>query len=603
MRFRVGSALNVQHAVIKPVRRTRLIRHDVVVSLTVMLTAFFAYWTAALWPIQDNRIQASFFISLASSSLTLFGLVFTLCLIGTQLIATRTNVTVNRIFSVITWLYLILFLVTTLWTLVISYHAGNADASLGLCERFILGRKCISEARAGRWSIFGLSWSFLLLLPFIYYVYRRLTPRHTFSALVGATLRARNEKSLKRCCRRLGDEVISGAADSRAVAEGLSQLLEFGAIRTRRKRRHGSLTANDVARCVTDELIHLNNWLSNDIRASTQVLIEFQRWMAWLLLGLQGKSETSKAFHAVSPKEVGLLARRAVTTAIGNLYKWENSEEKEICARETVTLIQRIVADRQVSEARIRVNFSRAANVLATCACAKVTEGPRADFNLAFRSLIKLCETTSQADTWDLGGRVALKEVTGVLIYLSETNLDRTDLSSWVEIELHNLTDKLAMTPHIPLSLWTKYLCAVSMLRHGEITAILAGPEQTRSHDLRGAVNHRWAIPILEQMKARGQSSTLVPALAALGRRWQKDCDLEGLILITESLAAEYASMGDDPELRPMLIDATAFVRKAFKTLVLKNGTLLGARGGVEQPASERAIRRNLEQRANRLSE
>src|SRR5580692_1900841 len=72
------------------------------------LAAIMAGAAAALWPIQGKQIQSGFFLSLTSASLTVFGLVFSLCLIGTQLVATRTNSSRKRIFGSATWLYLVL---------------------------------------------------------------------------------------------------------------------------------------------------------------------------------------------------------------------------------------------------------------------------------------------------------------------------------------------------------------------------------------------------------------------------------------------------------------------------------------------------------------
>jgi hypothetical protein len=209
-------------------RQSRVMRYRITVFAVLSSTALTAFGTAILWPIHGQQIQAPFFLSLAASSLTLFGLVFTLCLIGTQLIATRTNISVARIFGTITWLYLTLFLMTTLWTLATSYYAGNPDPSPIICRSLDHYQICMSEVSAGRISIFGLSWSLLLLLPFIIYIYLRLSPRNTFSALVSSVLRARNKESLRRRCRRVSDEIISVTSDTRAVAEGLSQLLELG---------------------------------------------------------------------------------------------------------------------------------------------------------------------------------------------------------------------------------------------------------------------------------------------------------------------------------------------------------------------------------------
>lgn len=77
---------NIGESAIQITHYARVTWYRTLVIAVLALTAFAAALSAILWPMHGNRIQASFFLSLVGSSLTLFGLVFTLCLIGTQLL-------------------------------------------------------------------------------------------------------------------------------------------------------------------------------------------------------------------------------------------------------------------------------------------------------------------------------------------------------------------------------------------------------------------------------------------------------------------------------------------------------------------------------------
>ncbi len=319
--FEIGS-----NCLLDPTRRRRRIRwYRAIVSGVLLIITLIAGWTAIHWPIYENQIQTSFFLTLVGTSLTLFGLVFTLSLIGTQLIATRTNVTFMRTFGVLTWPYFALFLLTTLWTLAISYYAGDVKASPVWFK--IFGDR-VTQVLAGRLSIFGLTWSLLLLLPFVIYIYWRLRQRYIFSSLVNSALRARNEDTLRQRCGKVREEIISVASDPRALEEGLRQLLELGVDGAQRKKSKGSVAADDIAGCVNWRLIELTHKLIQEPAASSQVAKASQAWACWLIEGVQQN-------HSVSPQRVGMLIRRAVKSATVGLRQWENALKRRcVCARE-----------------------------------------------------------------------------------------------------------------------------------------------------------------------------------------------------------------------------------------------------------------------------
>lgn len=544
--------------------RRRIIGYKITVPVAFSTCAMIAAWTATSWPMRGHHIQASFFLSLVASTLTLFGLVFTLCLIGTQLVATRTQVSITRIFSVITWLYLALFLVTTLWTLEISYHAGSVKTSPTWCRTIIIHR-CISEVQAGRFSIFGLVWSLLFLLPFIFYIYWRLSPRYNFTHLVGRALCARNESTLKQRCRRLSEEIISVAFDPAVVTEGLSQLLELGGIGARRKRPKGTVTAESIAGCLSRELVHLNYHLVQETPSLRQVLHAYREWSLWLIGGTRHPREAAGATHSVEPGQVGRIARGAVKSATRNLRLWENASSEEACARASIDLMQGIVEACDTSNAPIRVRISEATIELADCVANKLIEGPRGDFNLAFRSLIKTCELTSKPRTWSLGGGVSVREIIRTLKNLGAANESRSQVPSWILDELHNLADSISLAQgQLAPDDLESFLQSIALLKDEEIKSILAGPGLDKLHKLRGKVEHSWEAVILRELYAAGRLDTLKSSQSSAVGRCANDGDLPGLIALFEQLGEQYIATSE-LEVQPLLITAMDSISSRFR--------------------------------------
>jgi hypothetical protein len=517
--------------------RSRVIGYRAATFSTLLLTALAATFAATFWPIRGEEIQASFFVSLVGSSLTLVGLVFSLCLIGTQLIATRTNAAITRTFGILTWIYLLIFLVTTLWTLAISYYAGNAGTRPVICRTLAGHKHCISEAWAGRISIFGLSWSLLLLLPFVIYLYSRLAPRYHFTALVSSSLRARSRPSLERHCRRISDEVMSIKDDPRAVEEGLNQLLELGVIGLRRKRRRGSVSSDDIGMCVTKELLNLNYKTVHDIAICAQVLGALERWAVWMIIGVRSSSDKDHSGHNMSQQKATESARLIAKTITRNLRLWETSSD--IAVRESLHLLQEMVEACATTKARMRVRFSEATIQLTDCVSAKLVDGSRTDFNLALRTLIWLCEFTTNPHAWNLGGKVIVAETARAFQNLGEVKDDRSPLSSWVLDEIHNLTDKLSLAASLESGQWLIFLRALADLKDGEVKAILRGPHLPKRHDLK-VVSHAWEAAVIARLYATGRSAILGPSQASAIGLCTNGSDLPGLIALFEQLAVEY---------------------------------------------------------------
>jgi hypothetical protein len=563
---------NNRSTVIHDNHYARVAMYRILVSAVLLLTALAAILTAFVWPMNGRSIQSSFFLSLVGSSLTLFGIVFTLCLIGTQLIATRTNVTVKRTFGILTWFYLALFLATTLWTLEISYYAGDANASPVICKVLAHHQICISEVRAGRISVFGLSWSLLLLLPFVIYMYYRLTPRYLFTTLVSSSLRARSAVSFKLRCRRMSDEIMSVAADSRALAEGLSQLLELGKIGVRRKESKGSLTSDDIAKFITEELNDLNYKAVQDKAISPQTLQTFEKWILWLISGVRHPRYKSSADHSASPRQVGDLARMVVKLVNRNLQLWETSSNAP--ARESLHLLQEMVQACVTAEVRVRVRISEATIQLADCVVIKLVDGPRVDFNLAFGRLIRLCELTMSPGSWSLGGKVAVRQITRTLKNLGESSYRRDQISSWVLDKLHNLTGRLSVEPLLDSNDWDEFLRAIAVLKDEEIRTVLRGPVLQKSHDCKG-ISHAWEAAIIAQLYTAKRSAALITSQATAIGLCTNISDLPGLVALFEQLSAEY--IDNDAaylEIRPLLEDTSDYIRSTFN----KNPLIVSSR-------------------------
>jgi hypothetical protein len=539
---------------VDPTSRRRRIRwYRAVVSSVLLIITLISGWAAINWPIHDNQIQTSFFLSLVGTSLTLFGLVFTLSLIGTQLIATRTNVTFMRTFGALTWPYFVLFLLTALWTLAISYYAGGVKASPVWFKIF---DQRVTQVLAGRLSIFGLTWSLLLLLPFVIYIYWRLRQRYIFSNLVNSALRARNEETLRRRCGKVREEIISVASDPRALEEGLRQLLELAVDGAQRKNPKGSTTAEDIAECANWQFIQLTRQLVQEPVASGKVIKASQAWTHWLIQEVQQG-------HSVSAQKVGTLIRRFVKSATANLRQWETASSADVYVRESVRLVQEIVESCSNGHARLRVRISEPAIQLANCAAIKLVEGPRADFNLAFRSLIRICQLTTREDTFSLGGGVAVRETTRVIKSLGEAEANRIQLSTWILDELHDLADALSLSPSLSASSRDNFLGAIGLLSGNEIRRILRGPGLPKEHHQKREVCNSWATVVINRLYETGRWDEMVKSQASVVRRCADDSDLLGLVAILEQLEVEYVN-NSSLQIQPSIITAVENIRTGF---------------------------------------
>ncbi len=231
--------------------------------------------------------------------------------------------------------------------------------------------------------------------------------------------------------------------------------------------------------------------------------------------------------------------------------------------RESIRLVQKIVEACSTSPARLRVRISEPAIQLADCAAIKLVEGPRADFNLAFRSLIRICELTAKPNTSNLGGEVALRETTRALKSLGEAEGNRIQLSMWILDELHNLADGLSLVPSLDSTIWDNFLRAIALLSSNEINRILHGPGLPKEHEYKGAANHSWEAVVLNQLYETGRWDEMVKSQASAVRRCANDSDLPGLVALLEQLEFEYIN-NSGLEIQSSLITAVDNIRTCF---------------------------------------
>jgi hypothetical protein len=542
-KYKTDNRISFRYPDIQPIRRRRALKLGTRIAAVSVLSALGAVVAAQIWPFHGPRIQAAFFLSLASSCLTLFGLVFTLCLIGTQLIARRTNIAFRRVFGLLTWFYLGIFLATTLWTLAIAYRAGGLAEPSQMCGRLAGSRLCITETFAGRLSILGITWSLLLLLPFIAYVYRRLSTTSIFSAMAGSVLRARTEGSIRRRTRHIADEILSGSSDPSAVSEGLSEFLELGALGARRRRFSGQIEGGIIAARVTDQLTRINRQLLYDSGVAKIVIEKYQLWATWLI---SRREDTTRPLvpegqqHRLPVKHISQMARSAVDAATYNLYYWRTSHMDVPCSRESVRLIQ-AVAD-VCEDFGLRVNLSQACEELAQCAMSKWTDGLESDFNMAIRSLITICRTAWTPTPLNIGKKGILSKLCLVLRSLGDSTDERSAMRPWILEDLHNLADYLFFRANIEPDEAVDYLDALVDLKPVEILTILRGSGEQEEYSA-GTVHHSaWQRAIVKSIRYSDGPDETFRAERAASALWVTDRDLEGLLSLFDEIATDYLS-------------------------------------------------------------
>jgi hypothetical protein len=204
----------------------------------------------------------------------------------------------------------------------------------------------------------------------------------------------------------------------------------------------------------------------------------------------------------------------------------------------------------------------------------KLAEGPKGDFNLAFRSLIQICELlAANPRTWTSGGRQTLEELSRTLKALGESNSTRNELSTWIPGELHNLADRLALLPYVePASLRT-FLRPLAVLKAEELKTVLGGPATIKQHKLKREANHSWEATVLEELHKRGSPEVLATSLRAAVGRCTGDADLPGLVAIFEQLKFEYScgtELDIQTQLRVVADNIASRFRKDYATVYRK---------------------------------
>lgn len=534
-------------------RRRWIIRYQVAVAAVVVIAGFVAIIAAASWPIKGSQIQASFFLSLASSYITLFGLVFTLCLIGTQFMAARTNVVIRRIFGPGTWLYLFLFVVTTVWTLAISYRAGDSGRSSRLCTVAASAKVCLTEARAGRISIFGVTWSFLLLLPFVLYVYRRLTVTYAFSSIATSALRARTVGAFKRRCDRLRYEILAVVHDDAAVAQGLSYLLEVGVVAIKRSRHLRKCTAFTDAHEITSQFCQLNRAFSSRPMLSSRVIQQLEEWSIWIASQAKSSADESHESEVMLKTQARSIVRMSVDATTSIFPRWISSPAMMPAALASVSFLENVAA--ACKSNGVRVSFVPSVKALSDCALHKSTEGSEGEFNLAMRGLISLVDVVEGSRKVNLGSGTVIKFLGGLLSDLGALADTRKSIPLWVLNELHELTDTISRYYDSAQRTWTQYLTSLLRLRDREILMIFKGPTD-RQHQKKAISHSAWQSVVLSSARALASEEVTLELFEVGIAAWAEEGDLNEAENLFEKLTVDYVN--DDGRYTLVLIEAVA---------------------------------------------
>ena len=363
-------------------------------------------------------------------------------------------------------------------------------------------------------------------LPFVIYVYHRLTYEYAFLSLAASALRARSQSRFDHQCRRLASEIVASKFEVATVEAGLNAMLELGALTLRRKRSGSSLTKEQSAAEITTRMRMLCRTFKTDADLCAKSIASLEAWICYMVDATQGRILTSEY--------VGRMTRIAVDQAVELLCSWQESDLPFSLAKSSVDLLQHLAT--QCSTHRIRVSFSRAAVALADAADHKAIEGPEGQFNLAIRSLISLTEVAWQSRT-NLGRTPILSALTQLIATLNSRNSSRRPLSSWVITEMHELTDLLSQHRLLKYYHRRRYINAISAMRDDEIVALLRHiPGEVASQ------HSSWQRPITEILIASREDETIIAAYAGMLRTWRKEGDLAGLVADFEELAKQYPS-------------------------------------------------------------
>lgn len=502
-------------------------------AVTLTATAAVLSMLASLaWPIENDTVQASFFANLSGITLTAFGLVFTVCLVGTQLMSTPGRISSRHVLRPVTWGYFGLFMLTAIWSASLGYFANERGATPDFCLTLPKSQVCISQPIAGRIAILGFVASLLLLLPFISYLYYGISATAVFARNSRHLRNATSSASLERAARRFSLDLASVAHDGDAVLAALNALNAVAHAGPKPGKRRARRLSSDAFAFHVSGLFATANKATSRYEASLAIAVmAHERWVAEIIVGPQWAKRPR-----VTPKQRRHSANLALNCALTNLANWRAEETSILVARRSVQLIQTMAT--KGTEGRIAIRLTRGAEGLAECVNAALARQSESALNLFLRSLINLSRQSMRPDSIDIGVSPIFNHVVSATHQMATFERGVRGYSPWVLFAYHNFLDFLSSQPK-QLERLSQLSLALVRLPAGDLKLLVRGTAEAKKHEATGS--HDLWYPLLltaaQRMSLgdaqRAVSTAAVDALLGTGR-------LDGMLEVIVAAANAY---------------------------------------------------------------
>lgn len=465
-----GTIKGIKDAIANSARRRR---KSSVSSLLIFFTLIGAAAILAIaWPMHDRSIQPDFFVSLGTTVLTVFGLVFTLCIVGTQIASSLGHVNIRHVFGGWTWVYLSSFLVSALWALAIGYSSEETRPTQQLCSVSFLGKACINQVLAGRLAMFGFIICFLLLLPFMRAIFARISTESIFGRHSRAVATVRSASRLNRHVRQfLNDlELIKDSPES--CEQALEMFLAGAARRVTKPPILSKLMVTEAARTVTLTFRDANGLLRNT-PSSTATLKPQSKWIAWLFAEYLGRGNKFSPGD-VSRKEANAFARLLLDVCESNLRLWRTGQLSSGIVIPSVQSALFISATTSVWSGRL--NLARFSDEIAMCIDHVSSEVGTPISNALLRALA--CTVRYAQSMRESGVESAWAAFEGVLNKLYPEGANGNSVPRWVLYEFHRLLGFSFNHHGIPDSV----INILSTIPTADLGSLLRGSVENRNH-------------------------------------------------------------------------------------------------------------------------
>jgi hypothetical protein len=509
---------------------------------------------ALAWPFMDDgSVQSGFFSALSTTSLTVFGIVFSLCLVGTQLISGPGRISPEHVFRPLTWGYLALFLLSALWGLSVSYYAGERDATDEFCANVLGAAACIPLVAAARVALFGFVLSLVLLFPYIRALYRGLTPGAIFTRQGKALTRARSRTALRSASRRFQRDLLGNVANADYVAEGVAALTWYASHATSRKgRRAARVSADEIAASTSQIFGAANAALRGHPQSLVVALDGHTRWIRHLIGSAQ------PGVNAAGPKQVTSSSLVALNSAIRNLRDWRTGDASFTVARGSVQLIRGMAE--AASAANRRVRLSRGAEEIAECALASHQQGDERGLTMGVRALVSLARTSLYAQV-DLGRDPIRSELQRVIRAMGGTSEGRPTTPALSALfDLHNYMHELTARPEETTHTQELVRGFVSW-PWPALAPLVRGTAEQKKHSKVGS-HSSWTASIYEAARRAGSEEKSQLLGSFLHSCYLQQEDMDAALHLFDDFATAYAEGAE--WVTPLLLAASRDLAEAF---------------------------------------